>query len=873
MRPTARASVVLYSAERLPRREEGIYSAFVVYPFDHPAPVFSTGVKSILTKDKHHGTDDDDGCGEQLWTATNPKESKHDCDLRLKDIRRKPRAASFFKDGRRLALYAPGSSVPFMTLLANEVLRQQLEPSLGERLASSLETGLGSRLSITERRDLRLQRLRNRASGTNATTVNGLGFQLSLPFFSRHDSVFMRDGDDFCMTHDLCIGTAKAPDVMVYSRKTSRFTVDILGPPVLTIVQIRRRKPYDSCMHVETKDDLPPLPPPPRPPPPRTAEADIEPSPPQTQAAHGGDDGFGHVANTVSYLDDQDQDYVLQEEILEVQEETLAFPRNLAGTDLRVVARLWGWAPQSSTLTGLDTVSVSPNGQRIAVAQWDRVLIYALDPAALCEPPFEQDLDLGGSSDGTASPAPTDWGTVTDSGSDDGGESDADSVAGLGVEVIHLPEASTNTNNMPPATNDNELEHDTSIINNNSTSGADGAENGHSLQPNHLQPDPDGPPPDPPSTQLTQEQHPISPAVPEPPSSTFPTPHPPAGAPKGTATSSRASSSSSTCSSGLLKFYPRTHDGFLGRKVVELRPTVLKMEGGAVVRKMVWGLGRGPDDDDDEDEKDDDREDEDHDKEAVVHGRDGNEDALLDSDDNEVGKADRGTDVEGMSHATIPHRQSTSDSTEYMHSREPQKTEVTSVQHASAGSSTNPVKPPGKGVDSTTAISTKDTRQAAEAQSRGLTPQSRLQIADSELMHQIKFVKRPPEYTMALSGDIIDLSIDTKEVESVSTSTQDNSGKKQEIIRVSTPPGSAEDDHDEAKPSERPSSPSHTSSTQHPPSLVSSVTERPRPKPKRRKKIMENEIVIMTDRDVQLWDLGVWGKGRRAQSELVRPSS
>ena len=78
-------------------------------------------------------------------------------------------------------------------------------------------------------------------------------------------------------------------------------------------------------------------------------------------------------------------------------------------------------------------------------------------------------------------------------------------------------------------------------------------------------------------------------------------------------------------------------------------------------------------------------------------------------------------------------------------------------------------------------------------------------------MHQIKFVKRPPEYTVALggSGDIIDLGhFDTKVAESASASSQDNNGgKKPRIIIIGSPSGSAEDELDEDKPSERPSGP------------------------------------------------------------------
>lgn len=931
MRPTTRASVVLYSADRLPRGEEGIYSAFVVYPFDHPAKVFSTGVKSVLNKDRDHKTNDDDDAGEQLWTATNPKESKHDCDLRLKDTRHRPRTIAFFKDGRRLALYAPGSSVPYMTLLANEVLRQQLTPSIGAQQLLSLEPGVSSLSSVIERREQRLYHLRASASDTNATTVNGLGFQLSLPFFSRHDSMFMRTGggtDDFCITDDLCIGTTKVPDVMVFSEQLSRFTIDVVGPPVLTIVQIRRRKSYDSCIHIETKDDLPPLPPPPRPPPPRAVIAETEPALQQTQTVPNDEHDVGHTPNVVNHGDDPDQDYQLQDEIAVVPEEIVAFPRNLAGTDLRVVARLWGWAPQSTTLTGLDTVSVSPNGQRIAVAQWDRVLIYALDPAALCEPPFDQDIAHDGSIDGTASEAGTNWGTVTDSGSDDGNNSDV----GSNEIVLPPPEASTNAVDANTVSNDSDGGHDLILNNSNiSANVADENEDGHTLHSTHPPlADSGNPSPEPSSTQVPEQEQPMSPTVPEPPSSTFPTLHPAASGSKSAGSLSEATSSSSTSSDGLLKFYPRTFDGFLGLKVAELRPIVLKMEGGAVVRKMVWALGRGSgesygdSDGDDEDEEQEPG----PDSEVAEYQDEGTDEVLLGEkkhggDADGVSATDSQTEAKGihavqqsqdiqkntqlqLADTNAPHQHANagpvpSVAATAIKALPGKKGRNSALPTTAAGTSSNTKEPPAQGSE-----------EVQSQSSIGLTPASRLQIAESELLHQIKFVKRPPEYAMALSGgDFVTNTVigmneayDPPFSPSVS-STQDNggAGKKPEIIIIdnsaatttqdtsnSNSSGAAEneqqpnddenDEDDEAKPAnitittERPSSPakSHTSSTQHPvPSVVSSVTERPRPKLKRRKKVMENEIVVMTDRDVQVWDLGVWGKARRVQSEFARP--
>ena len=53
---------------------------------------------------------------------------------------------------------------------------------------------------------------------------------------------------------------------------------------------------------------------------------------------------------------------------------------------VRIVARLWGWQPSKTTMTALDTVSVSPRGTRIAISCWNEVYVWDLNPEVLCEP-------------------------------------------------------------------------------------------------------------------------------------------------------------------------------------------------------------------------------------------------------------------------------------------------------------------------------------------------------------------------------------------------------------------------------------------------------------------------------------------------------
>ena len=51
--------------------------------------------------------------------------------------------------------------------------------------------------------------------------------------------------------------------------------------------------------------------------------------------------------------------------------------------NVKVVARLWGWQPSNSSLAGEQNIACC--GNRIAIAEWDRVFIWSLDPKALID--------------------------------------------------------------------------------------------------------------------------------------------------------------------------------------------------------------------------------------------------------------------------------------------------------------------------------------------------------------------------------------------------------------------------------------------------------------------------------------------------------
>lgn len=58
---------------------------------------------------------------------------------------------------------------------------------------------------------------------------------------------------------------------------------------------------------------------------------------------------------------------------------------HLSAQSSSIVARLWGWEEMNTNLTGKESVAVSSGGTRIAIAMWDKVLIYAINPKLLCE--------------------------------------------------------------------------------------------------------------------------------------------------------------------------------------------------------------------------------------------------------------------------------------------------------------------------------------------------------------------------------------------------------------------------------------------------------------------------------------------------------
>ena len=58
---------------------------------------------------------------------------------------------------------------------------------------------------------------------------------------------------------------------------------------------------------------------------------------------------------------------------------------HVSANNATVVARLWGWEEMHSTLATKDVISISPGGTRIAIAMWDKIYVYPLNPRILCQ--------------------------------------------------------------------------------------------------------------------------------------------------------------------------------------------------------------------------------------------------------------------------------------------------------------------------------------------------------------------------------------------------------------------------------------------------------------------------------------------------------
>ncbi len=820
--PTPNATVCLYKAENLPHLEPGSFDVWVIYPFDHAAPYRRALNTPNVMSNVSPGSDEDDealpNSTGMIYTHTKVhppigrrgRSRDFDSDLRFLNFPLKPRSISFFKSGRRLSLYAPSSTIPFTTLLANESIRNRYHPSSSSPFPATTSWPPRS--------------LCRRIRRTNHTSIHGRHFRLSLPFFSKHETISRphpenQDPDEDepvlgneCVTNMLCIGTTRIPTI--YKGTDGGRVVSSPGPEMLAIVQIRERMLYDDCSHNRTLDDLPSgLPQPPREPRRRGTTINLN-TQQNSDFTHSEVVAVTDGDNTNNNNDNQSDPEV---EILSDSDTDDMGHGILDGVDIRVVARLWGWNAHNSSLTGLETLSVSPSGGKIAVALWDKILVYALNPAALCEEQWRNvnDGDIDSSQGGS------DLGNDTDS---DNATEDEDGD-GSTISVI---EDEWGTGDFPV--------HNTAV-----TSIEAGTDS--------------GPPPQPPSSLQDQAPpgntpHGLTPAVPNPPAST---------------TSAR-----STSPFNLVNYYPHVFDKHLGRSIALIRPIVLKMDAGAVVRKMGWDKSKPArvDEDKNSSEVEEDRFDGPASEELVSEEASEKEAKLSDED-----KDAKDVQVSGDEFTGPP----TSQAAEC---EEREDGVAVSADIEMTGAPDQPkilsLSPPAFPNDITLeSLSVKPFEHSMSSRPDELPPAP---FSDLKLTGQIKTISRPPsEYydfpvktwlpplNPAIPPSPTELESDMETVNEIPTDETEKVVDKESDTE-------GEADQTRGNPLATEDMAPAIGTAQVEPEAIVEPDATPEPGRKRKRKprrrYAENELIVMTDRGIQMWDLSVWGSGGRRREVL-----
>ncbi|ETI22315.1 hypothetical protein G647_06389 [Cladophialophora carrionii CBS 160.54] len=793
IRPTSNATVCLYRGEHLPLNEPGNYNVWVIYPFDHPAPNHRPGIKVGDREITRDDSDSEDGAQDSrdrnLYTytqnhqPTNDGGRTHDNDVDLRFLHHplKPRSISFFKDGRLLSLYAPGSTIPFTTLLANDPIRARLYLSHVSPWGHS--TG-GTQWPRT---------ICRRVSKMNYAWIHGHHFTLSTAFFSKHDQGVrsgprLPDLDEFnlsigseCVTNMLCLGSARIPSSNIPAAQGS---LTGSGPEVLTIVQIRLRKHVNDCSHIDYRDNLPVgLPRPPREP--RSRRNATEPNPAQeldisvvSATDLTADDGAG--GNEV--VEHSEQEEVHSDSDLNLDHGAAD------GTDVRVVARLWGWNAQATSLTGSETVKVSPMGERIAIAQWDKVLIYALNPEALCEKVWDdgnggEDIDSDNRSHSSSHNDPSHDNDVI--------EDDEDSVANIS-ESVYADEG-LGVDGDEDLGNASEIPADPILL-------AQSADVPFSL--------------------LSAN------------SSSLPAP-------------ASVISNKSTSSRNSGHYYPHVQDENLGGSIALLRPVVLKMDTGAVVRKMCWGTGRW--------------------RHIAEDQGDSNDE---ENEVEEPGPGEYGghpTD-EVTGHAKDKDRQAgglQNTSNESSHPPASPRADGEGGPASTDLETGHPQDQPRVSSPSTPNLPINGSSNEHYADPNDQIPHSAAEQAvsapfsDMKPDGQIQHINRPSEHDTdpdrpILTDSTLNTNQDTDQDSERQATPKDGAAQEEStVVTIPCLPVGAGSPVDSTSPTQR-----------------RRMRERERER-KPRYRSAENELVVMTDRGIQIWDLSCWGRGLRLRDELL----
>jgi hypothetical protein len=590
----------------------------------------------------------------------------------------------------------------------------------------------------------------------------------------------------------LCLATARIPSFDIAAARGETIGS---GPDVLTIVQIRLRQHPDDCLHSEYKDNLPTsLPRPPREP--RSRRDVIDPNAAQDldfSILTAPDIAADDAASGTEVADHSEHEVEIHSDS---EDDVSRGGRDR--TEVRVVARLWGWNAQDTSLSGSETVKVSPRGERIAIAQWDKVLVYALDPDALCEEAWDDGTDSV-TNDGSDSSNNNEPGHESDV--DFEGEDEDDGVASFSGDV----EA------------DEGLDHDGDVgMGDASDVPADPIPLPEPVHEPFLSPSTNRPPPPPAPASVT--------------------------------------SSTSTSTRNLGHYYPHVKDKNLGWSYALLRPIVLKMDAGAVVRKMCWGFGRwrqnaepGGGSNDGEDEIED----------SYTEEDEGGATDEVAGNAKEKDKEAGGIEISSTENLHPPTSQRADGDDGQDNVRPSREVEMGNSQdQPRASSSFTPNLQP----NSAAARNCADVHEQIPRSVSGDVlpgPFPDMKLAPGQIQH---ITSRPSDYD-------VDVDVDADKP-SPTASNLDTDKVVITIDQGDNPKGATTGPDQTTMPGLEDvgaGSPESKSQTHQQRPRTGTRTRQSKP----RVRIAENELVVMTDRGIQIWDLSPWGRGRRVRDELL----
>ena len=332
------------------------------------------------------------------------------------------------------------------------------------------------------------------------------------------------------------------------------------------------------------------------------------------------------------------------------------------------------------------------------------------------------------------------------------------------------------------------------------------------------------------------------------------------------------SSTTSTSMSHLVNYYPHVKDKNFGGSVALLRPIVLKMDLGGVVHKMSWGSGKPPKKDEGKDESSVDE---------VLQENDAvkqREEMVVDTSGSmrEKETQEEGVENDAPDGPRPIVTQAGDDAKRIKECLEASTSETINLQVqllASLSSASNP--PTNTAPEEPPAELTKQTTSNSSSTVGEMPP---AQFSDMKLTGQIKHISRRPEYNTAIPLTPGVLPPSPTDIDVDSHLERETKANAQIEVAQSEPKDAAVPDQQQVE-SKTSASDQARQETTNPcqaearPAAEAEASKQDRPikrrhKRKPRKRIAENELVVMTDRGIQVWDLSVWGTGKRVRGEL-----